>query len=182
MPLPSVSSNTPTLLLPLTPFPLPLSVPTFAAYSMAAFTDSSAAATTATTAVHSVICVDVRAICRTKSPFAARAVAPAAVRVCKVERRPLPSQSSISPLPSQSSVAPVPFPQSLTPVLNPAQPRLPRTDRESELPSHLAPVRNNARVLVPITNGAIETSSYGGYCVANSICDSSNSEPSRNSE
>ena len=63
--------------------------------------------------------------------------------------------------------------QSLAPAPNSAQPRLPRAD----LPSHLAPVRKKAQVLVPITSGAIVTSSYGGYSVSNSIRDSPNSEP-----
>ena len=43
--------------------------------------------------------------------------------------------------------------------------------------SHLAPVWKKARVLVPITSNAIVTCSYGGYCVAISSRDSSNSEP-----
>ena len=83
-------------------------------------------------------------------------------------------QSSAVPMPSQSSVAPVPLSQSLTPDFNPAQPGLPRTDRKSELHAHLAQVRKKARVFVPITSGAIVTSSYGGYRVGNSICDSLN--------
>ena len=81
------------------------------------------------------------------------------------------------PLPSQSSVAPVPLSNSLAPALNPVQLSLPRTDRESELSSHLLPVRMKARIHFPITSGAIVTSSYGSYSVATSICDSSNSKP-----
>ena len=71
----------------------------------------------------------------------------------------------------ESSVVRLPS-QSLAPAPNSAQPRPPRAD----LPSHLAPVRKKARILLPITSGAIVTSRYGGYRVANSICDSSNSE------
>ena len=56
---------------------------------------------------------------------------------------------------------------------SPAQPLPFRAD----LPSHLAPVRKNARVFVLIINCAIMTRNYGGYRVANSICDSSYSEP-----
>ena len=63
--------------------------------------------------------------------------------------------------------------QSLAFAPNSAQPRLPRAN----LPSYLAPVRKKARVPVPITSGVIVTSSYGGYCVSNSIRDSTNSEP-----
>ena len=78
--------------------------------------------------------------------------------------------SSAVPLPSQSSVAFVPLSQSLSPAPNSAQPRPPRAD----LPPDHAPVRKITRVLVPITSGAIVTSSYGGDRVANSICDLSN--------
>ena len=84
--------------------------------------------------------------------------------------------SSAAPLPSQTSVAPVPLSESLAPVLNPTQPCLPQTDRKSELSLHLAPLRKKARDFVPITSGAIVTRSNGGYRVANSIRDSSNSE------
>ena len=63
--------------------------------------------------------------------------------------------------------------QSLATALNSAQPCAPRAD----FLSHLAPVRKKARVHVPITSGAIMTSSYGGYCVSNSIPDSPNREP-----
>ena len=59
-----------------------------AAYSIAASADSAAAATAATTAAQSAICVDVHVTCRAESPFAVRAVAPAAVaRVVTVECR-----------------------------------------------------------------------------------------------
>ena len=83
------------------------------------------------------------------------------------------AESSAVPLQSQSSVTFVPLSQSLAPAPNSAQPRPPRAD----LPPHFAPVRQKTRVIVPITSGAIVTSSYSGYRVANSICDSSNSEP-----
>ena len=73
----------------------------------------------------------------------------------------------------------VPLSKSLAPVLNPAQPRLPRTDRESELPLRLAPVRKKAPILVLITSAAIVRSSYGGDCVVISRRDSSNSKPKR---
>ena len=65
------------------------------------------------------------------------------------------AKSSAVPLPSQSSVTPMPLSQSLTPALNLVQPSLPRTDREFELPAHIAPVWKKARVLVPIKSGAI---------------------------
>ena len=87
------------------------------------------------------------------------------------------ADSSAAFLPSKSRVAPVPLSQSLVRALNPAQPRLSRAEGESELPSQLAPVRKKARVFVPITRGAIVTSRYGGYCVAISSRDSSNSKP-----
>ena len=83
------------------------------------------------------------------------------------------AESSTVPLPSQSSVAPVPLSQSLAPAPNSAQPRPPRAN----LPPHLETVRKKTRVLVPITSGAVVTSSYGGYCVSNNIRDSPNSEP-----
>ena len=83
------------------------------------------------------------------------------------------AESSAASLPSQSSVTHVPLSQSLAPAPNPAQPRLSRAD----LPPQLAPVGKKARVFVQITSGAVVTSSYGNYRVANSIRDSPNSEP-----
>ena len=88
-------------------------------------------------------------------------------RNVRLPARFVSAESSAVPLPSQSSVAPVPLSQSLAHAPNSAQPRPPRAD----LPSHLAPVGKKALVLVAITSGAIVTSSYGGYRVANSICD-----------
>ena len=88
---PDALSSYAPLLLPLlssTPWVIPMLLST-AAYSIAASADSSAAATAATTAAQSAICVDVRVTCRAKSSFAARAVASAAVRVCRVEFCPL---------------------------------------------------------------------------------------------
>ena len=95
----------------------------------------------------------------------------------RLSARFVSAESSAAPLPSQSSVAPVPLSQSLALALNLGSPRLPRTDGESEIPLHLAPVRKKSRVLVPITSGAIVTSRYGGYCFAINSRDSSNSEP-----
>ena len=54
-----------------------------------------------------------------------------------------------------------------------AQLRLDRAD----VPSHLAQVRKKARILVLITSGSVMTNSYGGYLVATSTSNSSNSEP-----
>ena len=59
-----------------------------AAYSIAASADTSDGATSATIADNSANCVNVRVTCCAESPFAARAVAPAAVRICRVECRP----------------------------------------------------------------------------------------------